>query len=340
MDFKLNDQPTQAQWDKFVTRRTEANFLQSWQYGEFYNLLGRRIYRRIYSKNGKPVGAMMALVEPALRARYISVAGGPLLDWEDDELVKFWRLDLYNIAIEEQAVFVRVRPQLIDDGSSRLQFSKLGFFPAPMHLSAELTSQLDLTKSEAELLAGMRRQTRYAIRQAQKQDLRVTISTDRADIAKFYELQLDTAQRQSFVPFSEKFLELQFAQFAKDDQVQLLSAYHGDELLAQAFVIYYGREAAYHYGASTELGRTYPGAYLLQWRAICEAKARGLARYNFWGVAPAGETKHRFSGVSTFKRGFGGTDVAYLHAHDLVIKQSRYLFNWAIEQLRRFKRHV
>ncbi len=340
MAIKVIDRPTQAQWDKFVANYAEANFLQSWQYGEFYNLLGRQIYRRIYTKNGKSVGVMMALVEPALRARYISVAGGPLLDWGDEELVKFWQADLYNIAIKERAVFMRVRPQLIDDGSSRLQFSKLGFFPAAMHLSAELTSQLDLTKSEAELLAGMRRQTRYAVRQAQKQDLRVTISTDHADIAKFYDLQLQTAQRQGFVPFSKNFLELQFAQFAKDDQAQLLSAYHKKELLAQAFVIYYGREAAYHYGASTELGRTYPGAYLLQWHAICEAKARGLERYNFWGVAPVAATKHRFYGVSTFKRGFGGVDVAYLHAHDYVVKRPQYLLNWTVEQLRRAKRHV
>jgi len=50
-------------------------------------------------------------------------------------------------------------------------------------------------------------------------------------------------------------------------------------------------EAAYHYGASTEEGRKYPGAYLIQWEAIKEAKKKEHKRYNFWGVPP-GKTKN------------------------------------------------
>ncbi|KKS63763.1 MAG: FemAB family protein, partial [Candidatus Daviesbacteria bacterium GW2011_GWA1_42_6] len=112
------------------------------------------------------------------------------------------------------------------------------------------------------------------------------------------------------------------------------------KLLAQAFVIFYGQEAAYHYGAGTEEGRKYPGAYLIQWEAIKEAKKRGMTRYNFWGVAPSDKPSHRFAGVSLFKRGFGGSEFEYLHAQDLVINRSRYLINTAIENLRRHIRRV
>ena len=45
------------------------------------------------------------------------------------------------------------------------------------------------------------------------------------------------------------------------------------KLLAQAFIILYGNEAVYHYGASTDEGRNHPGAYLIQWEAVKEAKA-------------------------------------------------------------------
>ena len=70
------------------------------------------------------------------------------------------------------------------------------------------------------------------------------------------------------------------------------------------------------------------GAYLLQWEAILEAKRRGQKRYNFWGVVKPEQTKHRFYGVSIFKRGFGGDDVAYVHAQDLVIAPLRYTINY------------
>jgi lipid II:glycine glycyltransferase (peptidoglycan interpeptide bridge formation enzyme) len=113
-----------------------------------------------------------------------------------------------------------------------------------------------------------------------------------------------------------------------------------DQLLAQAFVIFYGQEAVYHYGASTDAGREYPGAYLLQWEAICEAKRRGCVRYNFWGVVPVEKKSHRFWGVSVFKRGFGGHEVQYLPAHDLIVQPLQYTLNAFVETLRRKIRHL
>ena len=65
-----------------------------------------------------------------------------------------------------------------------------------------------------------------------------------------------------------------------------------------------------------------------------------MKRYNFWGVAPVESADHRFSGLSLFKRGFGGEDVAYLPAHDLVIDNKRYLINYLIEKTRRALRRV
>jgi lipid II:glycine glycyltransferase (peptidoglycan interpeptide bridge formation enzyme) len=114
----------------------------------------------------------------------------------------------------------------------------------------------------------------------------------------------------------------------------------GEELLAQAMIIFYGKEAVYHYGASTPLARKYPGAYLIQWAAIKEAKRRGCERYNFWGVAPEDQKDHRFAKLSVFKRGFGGKDFAYLRAHDLIIDKMRYKINVMIEKQRKKRRKV
>jgi lipid II:glycine glycyltransferase (peptidoglycan interpeptide bridge formation enzyme) len=228
-----------------------------------------------------------------------------------------------------------MRPQLPDTETSRKTVREIGFRDAPMHLEAELTSQLDLTPSEAMLLSNMRKTTRYEIRRAEKLGISVTKTTDTAAIGGFHALQLETARRQNFTPFSYPYLSEQFRSFADHGMAMLYSATYQGNLLAQAFMIFYGSEAVYHYGASTDAGRTYPGAYIIQWAAIRDAKPRGMKRYNFWGVTSPADINHRFYGVSVFKRGFGGEDVSYLHAQDLVMHPGRYTVNLAVETVRR-----
>lgn len=327
-------------WEKFVNSYPKTNFLQSWNWGQFHQKLGKIIRRVGFYDGKKLVGVMLCIVEQAKRATYLTVPGGPLIDWINTEQIQLFKKIVEDIAKKMGCAFIRVRPQIFEDEKNSKLFKSLGFKNAPMHLHAELTRQLDLNKTEDQLLSEMRKTTRYEIRKAIKLGIKITVSKDTKDIDDFYKLQKETAKRQHFVEFDLKFLKEQFASFVKDDQVALLSAYLGTKKLAQAFVIFYGEEADYHYGASTLEGRKYPGAYLIQWEAIKEAKKRGIKRYNLWGVAPEGEINHRFWGVSVFKRGFGGEDVEYLHARDLVVNPFVYKINWLIESARKKIRRV
>lgn len=330
----------QSEWDSYMVKHPDYNFLQSWQWGDFHEALSKAVYRVGFYNGNKLVGVMLSVVEPARRARYLTVAAGPVVDLENKDLRVAFTKELRRQAKAERCVFVRVRPQLPQNGESFQLFKNMGFRSAPIHLHAELTRILDLTLSEAELIADMRKGTRYDLRQSQKLGIEVETSTDPKEMKAFYDRQIDTSKRQKFVPFSYEYLHKQFEVFAKSDNVLLFTASYSKQVLAQAFVIFYGKEAVYHYGASTEANRLFPGAYAVQWAAIQEAKKRGMSRYNFWGVAPHGETTHRFWGTSVFKRGFGGQDIAYLHARDLVINQPRYLANLALEMARAKVRRV
>jgi lipid II:glycine glycyltransferase (peptidoglycan interpeptide bridge formation enzyme) len=322
------------EWDAFVETQTEANFLHSWQWGVFNESMNKTIDRIGFVRNNRIIGVCLFVIERARRASYITVAGGPLLDWSDGEVTTYFFQYARDLAKTQGCSFVRIRPQVTDSPSIRGVFQAAGLRLSPMHLSADLTSQLALNTSEDELLAAMRKSTRYEVRKAQKLGLHVSATREAADIDEFYEVQLETAKRQQFVPFSRSFLQKQFEAFLDGDHVVLFRAYHEKKLLALAFVIYYGQEAVYHYGASTEAGRAYPGAYLIQWEAIREAIRRGCSRYNFWGVTAPGVNDRRFSSISLFKRGFGGEDVAYLPAHDLVVSPARYALNYMIESIR------
>lgn len=321
-------------WETFVLARSETNFLQSWYWGEFHKTLGKTINRTGFYDATKLLGIMLSVVEPARRGKYLTVPGGPIINWENNDLINAFAKHIKTIARENNCVFVRVRPQLKKDESSKKIFKDLGFIKAPTHLHAELTSQLDITKSEEELLTQMRKTTRYEIKKAVKENIKIITSDNPSDIKKFYDLQIETAKRQKFVPFSYNFLYEQFRVFAQNGNALLYKAEFEKKLLAQAFIIFYSREAVYHYGASTDEGRRYPGAYLVQWEGILEAKKRGMTRYNFWGVAPLEKAGHRFAGLSLFKRGFGGQDFEYLNAQDLIINKPKYLLNYIIETLR------
>ena len=339
-EITIENIENKREWEDFVLAKLEANFLQSWYWGEFHKAIGKTINRTGFYEKERLVGVMQSVVEPARRGKHLTVPGGPIINWQDKNLVNTFLRELKVIAKENNCVFIRVRPQLKSDESSKKIFKDLGFIKAPMHLHAELTSQLDITKPEEEIMTQMRKTTRYEVKKAIKENIKIVTSSDSADIKKFYELQIQTAKRQKFVPFSYKYLSEQFKVFAENGNVLLYKAEFENKLLAQAFVIFYGKEAVYHYGASTDEGRLYPGAYLIQWEVIKEAKKRGMTRYNFWGVAPENKQNHRFSGLSLFKRGFGGEDFQYLPAQDLIINKPKYLLNYIIESLRNRLRNL
>ena len=328
-------------WDKFVTSHKEANFLQSWDFYEFYKSRGNEIVRRIaLDKEGKIIAAYAGVVEHAKRGRHLAIAGGPILDWKDKKLVKALFTDMAERGKANHCVFVRVRPQLELSEKAQQIFRQNGLKKAPMYLSVEYAGVLDLTKSEEEIMAGMRQRLRRALRKAAKNNIEVEKSTDPADIHQFYQIQLQTARRHEFYAFSEDFLTKQFAAFAPNGEAVLYTAKYNGEVLAQNFMIFYGNEASYHYGVSSELGTKLSGAPLLHLEAMRDARNRGIGRYNLWGIVGEDETKHRFYGVSVFKRGFGVDELRYLPAHDLVLKPAAYLKTKLIETLRRKLRHV
>lgn len=328
---------TREDWDEVVAVWPNANFLNSWQWGEIHEKLGDKIYRLII-RGENTTGAVLAIVKDARRGRYLEVPGGPLIDWGNKLMVASTLEELRLIAKADGCVFIRIRPQEYDSESIEVELTKLGFKKALMHLYAEHTSILDLTSTEEKLLSNMRQQTRYEIKRASKEGIEVTSSSSPSDLNLFYEIQVSTAKRQGFVPSTRRLLELQLETLG--DNFKIYRAEKNGQMLSMAIIISYGREADYYEGASTEAGRKLPGACAIQWRAIQDAKQAGIERYNFWGIASSDNPKHRFAGVTTFKRGFGGEDVSFVPAHDLVLNKIKYVKNWLVELVRKKMRNL
>lgn len=338
--MEVRDVTDKQEWDDFVTSHPEANFLHSWQWGVFHQSRGKIVLRRGVYVGGVLEGVYEGEIETARRGTHLAIAGGPIVDWANADVVQLLRDDMKAQGRRHGAVFVRVRPQLEKNDQSMALFERLGFKKAPYYLSVEHAGILDLAMSEEELLKGMRQRLRRALRKAEKNHITVETSTNPDDITEFYQIQLQTARRHDFTSFSEDFLKKQFAAFSETGNAVLYTARYEGEVLAQNFMIFYGNEASYHYGVSTELGTKLSGAPLLHMQAMRDARERGIGRYNFWGIVDEDDTRHRFYGVSVFKRGFGVEELKYVPAHDLILRPAKYQINWLIETVRRKLRNV
>lgn len=338
--ISITNGKSREEWDDFVVNLPEANFLQSWDFYEFHHARGKKVVRRVVLNGEKIVGAYAGVVETAKRGTYLAIAGGPLIDWNNKKLVRAVFDDIRKMGEEHACVFVRVRPQLPLSEKSLGLMRELGLVRAPMYLSVEYAGILDLEKPQAEILEGASQGFRRKLRKAEKLELEISASDNDTAITDFCKLEKKHAERQKYVAFSEGFLTKQFEAFRKNKEVLIYTAKKDGEILAQNFMIFYGPEASYHYGVSSELGTKYSAAPLLHLAAMDEARRRGCVRYNLWGIVGTDEKSHRFYGVSEFKRSFGCQELKYTPAHDLVLKPLPYQLTKAVETIRKKVRHV
>ena len=334
------DADDRERWDGFITSHEESNFLQSWDFYEFHRARGKKIVRRLVYEQKKIVGAYAGVVETAKRGTYMAIAGGPIMDWGNKRLARDVFSDIRREATRRKCVFVRVRPQLELSDKSLDLMRELGLERAPMYLSVEFAGVLDLRKSEEEILAGASQGFRRKLRKALKNEIEITAETGDEAITEFCRLEKLHAERQKYVAFSSSFLKKQYEAFRKNNEVIIYTARKDGETLAQNFMIFYGPEASYHYGVSSELGTKYSAAPLLHMEAMKEARKRGCIRYNLWGIVEPDEKSHRFYGVSEFKRSFGCEELRYTPAHDMILKPLKYQLTKTVETARRIVRHV
>lgn len=321
-------------WERFLISKRPGTFLQSWNWGETNKLVGYKVKRLGFYKKGLFQACALLIYQPAKRGPHLLIPGGPVVDYKDRGLVKYVFKEIKKFAESENVWFVRMRPDTLDDHKLRLFLKNIGFNSAPMHVHGENTLVLDISKSEEEILKGMRKTTRYLIKKSLNEGFSLSITTDKTRVNNLYKLQKETIRRHKFVGFKKSLFSAELDVFGKDKQALLFECSKGNKLLTSSVVIFYAGKAFYHFSGSSEESLKTNASYYLQWQIIRKAKAMGMRYYDFWGIASRDDPKHRFWGVTVFKKGFGGERVDWLHAHDMPIRPF-YWITYFFETLRR-----
>lgn len=352
MNLNFKEIISKEVWENFLLSCQEKTFLQSWNWGEFQIKEGNQIWRFGIFFDEKLIGVCLVISIAAKRGTFLFIPHGPVLmgglsQKDTKEIFQALVEKLQEIAKEKGASFIRFSPILENTQENDDIFSELDFRNAPLHMHPEITWELDITGEEKTILSGMRKTTRYLVRQADKNpDIAIETSSNIQDLQMFQQVYQETAARQHFSAFSLQYLQNEFEVFSKDGEIMMLFGKYKGEVIAAALFVFWQGTCFYHHSGSILKYKNVPVMYLLQWEAIKEAKKRGLTTYNFWGIAPgvttekdAAKSKHPWAGLSLFKMGFGGYKKEYVATKDLPLSK-KYWINYIIESIRKRKRRL
>lgn len=343
-------------WEDFLLQCQQKTFLQSWNWGEFHKSMGNKIWRFGMYQESNLIAVALTVKISAKRGSFLLVPHGPVTEQQATrdlsaeagkqqetnnkrQVLEVLLEQLKELARQEKADFIRISPIMERGPENNEIFKFLGFRKGPLHYHPESSWKLDISKSENELIVGMRKTTRYLIKKAERDhDIEIVKSTDLTDMEMFYKIHTPVAELQKFVPFSLQYLKKEFQAFLPDGNISLFFAKYKGGYIATAFEIFWSGIGFYHHAALLPEYKKIPAAYLLQWEAIKEAKKRGCEVYDFWGYAdPYKNPKHPYAGPTLFKMGFGGYKQEYVKTQDFIISQ-KYWLNYAVELARKIKR--
>ena len=196
------------------------------------------------------------------------------------------------------------------DGELRHALRRCGWRPGTP-IQPPRTRQVDLRADESALWGDLRKKWRQYVNKARKSEVRVVDATvDR--LPEFYSIYRETARRAGFVIRTyESYLGVWRA-FERLGMARLLMAEGPDGVgMATLFLLRVGDRVVEPYGGMTPAGADNRANYLLKWEAMRTSREQGATSYDMWGIS--------HEGIEHFKAGFGGREIKYVGAWDLVL---------------------
>lgn len=177
---------------------------------------------------------------------------------------------------------------------------------------------LDLTAGAEKLFGRFEGRMRNAIRKAEKEGIRVEVSTRAEAVALYYELHCETRRKHGAPPQPFSFFEnLYNYMIAKQAGIVVL-AWHQDVPVAAAVFVHHGSRAVYKFSASNQAYLTLRGNNVVLWEAIRWYANHGFSEMHF------GRTSLSNEGLRKYKTGWA-TQEAKLEYFKYGLAEGRYV---------------
>ncbi|MDD2891696.1 MAG: peptidoglycan bridge formation glycyltransferase FemA/FemB family protein [Candidatus Gracilibacteria bacterium] len=245
--------------------------------------------------------------------------GGPV--GENKESLQILSETLKEISTKEKVIFIQIEPL----SSIVLADFKISFYK---NFIEKYTAVIDLKQDNETILAHMKPKGRYNIRVAEKAGVeveQVPLTQEYLDI--FYSILSETLERDQFSANSQEYFRIFLQYLEKQNLGGLFIAKREDRVIATGIFVFYKKTALYYYGASSSdnTQRKYMASYLLQWKAIEEAKKRGCEIFDFLGIADPNDPHSSLVGVTDFKLKLTDNIREWQKTQILVLRKGLYL---------------
>jgi peptidoglycan pentaglycine glycine transferase (the first glycine) len=313
-----------AAWDAFVSAAEPGSYLQLSAWAAVKAVNGWSAVRLMADGGADgPIGGQVLVRRPrplpwafayAPRgpvAAGWSLAGGPAATAAFAEACRTTLRDRAG-----RVSHVRIDPEIEadgpqdTDGATRRALRAAGFRPAPP-IQPNASRLIDLTADEEALWGDLRKKWRQYVNKARGAGITV-VDAEGDRLPEFYAIYRETADRAGFLIRTEQAYRDVWEAFRPGGLARLLFAQTADgEPVATLFLVRCGTRVVEPYGGMTQTGGDSRANYLLKWEAIRTSREQGATGYDLWGLATGG--------IDHFKTGFGGREVHYIGAWDLVL---------------------
>ncbi|MBU0531826.1 MAG: peptidoglycan bridge formation glycyltransferase FemA/FemB family protein [Candidatus Uhrbacteria bacterium] len=308
------------QWNKFVAQHGPRSgaFLHSFEWGRFQEAIGRKVHR-VGAFQGEDQIAAALVIEHSLPAgqKYVYCPRGPIFvdkKFNPEVLEEIAR----DFAAGSKAMFFRFEPPVETASTKTSRIIK-----PTVSVQPKETLILDLSLGMDELLAEMHHKTRYNMRLAEKKGVEV-VELGLEDFDSVWDLFHQTATRNEFRLHEKSHYTKLFDSLPKSGEpaVRLIGARHEGDLIAAVINIDFAGTRTYLHGASATFKRNLMAPFAIHAHEITNAIDCGFLWYDLWGIS---DVNPNWKGITRFKRGFGGIEIAYSGTYDLILRQPQYM---------------
>ncbi len=210
-------------WNKFIIENSSESFLQSWEWGNFQQAIGKKI-SRIGVEEGGEILAVALLIRSDLPfgKSYFYFPRGPVLNRKFikskvHKIVDFLFDEIKKIAKKEKVIFLKIDPPSELNQKSRIRNQEYinKCQKSLSEVQPKDTLMLNLERSEEDLLKEMKQKTRYNVRLAEKKGVQISSyevgSTDQNEFHKkfesFWDLTEETSRRNKIISHNRDYYQ-------------------------------------------------------------------------------------------------------------------------------------
>lgn len=304
----------------------DAHLTQSTQYGTWQETLGKKVLHfELCNEEQTVIITGQYIAYPLVKDyTYWYAPYGPIMspDTPLEAITQFLR-GVTLEAKKHRAIFVRSELSETYDHKEVLPFVSKSSYT-----QERCEWVIDATQTTDDILKNMEQKTRYNVRLAEKKNL--TIIVEKENISEtskaiFLKLMEDTAKRNGFRLHEDGYYETILDNLNKEKNGAVVIVLKDSIPLAINLLVKTGETVHYLFGGSSDEHKNLMGSYLVHLESIKVTKSWGAHWYSFGAVNKHDSTKNALSGITHFKKRFGGMYREHGRIVDNIIDNKIYL---------------